>query len=163
LDPIRLKDPKHPKITALSFDRQRSLLACLTENDFVTAWEVPSLQEKHALMTSGHAKALALDPRRGRVAVCGEKGPDFVLHSLADRERLVLAETFNDSKDYIMWAWEGYYLATPEAEKLCDCRLGRNPAGGKLVDHRQMFCRPDLVARKLAGQDVPLPRGVGAP
>ena len=57
--------------------------------------------------------------------------------------------------DYVFWTTEGYYCATPKAEKLINVNSGgiKKP----VAPYRALFRRPDLVARKLAGETIPPP------
>jgi serine/threonine protein kinase len=77
------------------------------------------------------------------------------LHRPRSENPSVTFAFLDGGKEHATWTEEGYYVATPAAEKLIQARVDGQV--GPIGQYAENFHRPDIVAKKLAGEKVPLP------
>jgi WD40 repeat protein len=81
----------------------------------------------------------------------------------SDGKELLALFTHRDRKRWLLWTPAGYYDASPGAEDLAGWHLNNGPDQAAdffpVSRFRQIFCRPDLIARILpSGGEVEAPR-----
>lgn len=142
----------HPLVTSLDLDPSGSLLLSAGNDQYIRVWQL-SRPGAPALRLEGHAGGIyvARFTRDGRrIVSAGEDGTIRLWNAASGQE--IARFMAGGAGQWLAMTPEGYFAGSPDAVAAVSVRLG-----GKLYSLDQfydVFYRPDLVRRKLAGEDL---------
>jgi WD40 repeat protein len=145
------------------YERSRALAVARDASGFIlgTEWWVRSFdatgQQRWRQRIPGIAWAVNLtEDGRFVVAALGD-GTIRWYDAATGKERLGLFVHARDRR-WVLWTPEGFYEAAPGADALIGYHLNQGPAReGQFIDAAQLagvFYRPDLISRRLAGDEA---------
>jgi WD40 repeat protein len=158
---LELESRERARSLAISADAQRFALGAawsvsLFQADGRRLWRtpVPAAAWRVNLTPDGRFVVAALGDGTLRWYRTGDGSEALALFVHADGER------------WVLWTPEGFFDAAPGAENLLGYHLnqGREAVGEFVTSGqlRRQFFRPDLVARRLLGDEAAVPAAVGA-
>jgi WD40 repeat protein len=145
------------EVRGLAFHPRQPLVAAKCSDGAVRVYTVPDGKLACA-MKQGEARLgrMAFSPDGKYIASCFEATGHVDLWN-TEKTSLVLSlvGVGKRGKDFLAWTPEGYYIATPYAESLLTAKQGDKDVPAD--EFKALFHRPEMVAAKLAGKDVPSP------
>lgn len=138
-------------VNALSLSRDGTLLASASWDGTLRAWDIASGRTRGSVKDlDGHAAQIAFSADGSRLLAAMEDGSTRMWRSGGGRE-LARFVSFTDG-EWLAITPEGYFAASAHGPDRINVRMG-----GKLYALNRFydaFYRPDLVLRKLRGEDV---------
>ena len=139
-------------VTSLAFSPDGKTLASSGFHETIKLWNVSTGVPIQSLAaTRLTAYSLEFNPN-GRLLASGHR--DGTARLWRPDTGALVASSVAIGDGFVTWTPEGYFAATPEAEDVVSIRA--RGAVESLGQYRDLFYRPDLVARKIAGQEVDL-------
>lgn len=144
----------HDSVASLAFGNDGRVLAsasqatALTMRTNVRLWSVDTGRELRALPDSCRSVSFSRDHRL--IATASLDGIVRLWETASGRLLASLAAGTDNT--YLAWTPEGYFVGNPQAEEHVVIRSGDRAQA--LGQYRELFYRPDLVSRKIAGESV---------
>ena len=139
----------------VAIDPERGIYAGVVDSKTVKLRDFVTGRDMHSL--KGHKRCVWGASMSADGALLASYGADGTvrLWRVRDGSLVLTLATLGSKGDYVVWTREGYFAATPKGEERVRIVIGHH--GHPLGDQRDVYFRPDLVAKKLAGEKIDPP------